>query len=241
MKSLWHIDNHKPTFPLFWWNLPIKVYSDSKVHGANTGSIWVLSAPDGPHVGPINFVIGVRPQGQYILKITIELYTWPHVHTMYPKYCVCCSFGIMILVFNTLKPRQNGRHFADDILKCIFFNKNVWIWIEMSLKFVPNGPKNNIPALVLIMALLQPGDKPLSEPMMDGLPTHKWVIGPQWINYQPSLSMPLNFNITWPGAVVWLPSASQVKLDDMGKCNHESTRTKENWIYFKSYPCYSLI
>ena len=25
---------------------------DSKIHGANMGPTWVLSAPDGPHVGP---------------------------------------------------------------------------------------------------------------------------------------------------------------------------------------------
>ena len=30
---------------------------DSKVHGANMGPIWVLSAPDGPHVGPMNLAI----------------------------------------------------------------------------------------------------------------------------------------------------------------------------------------
>ena len=30
---------------------------DSKVHGANMGPTWVLSAPDGPHVGPINLAI----------------------------------------------------------------------------------------------------------------------------------------------------------------------------------------
>ena len=30
---------------------------DSKVHGANTGPTWVLSAPDGPHVGPMNLAI----------------------------------------------------------------------------------------------------------------------------------------------------------------------------------------
>ena len=29
-------------------------YPDSKVHGANMGPAWVLSAPDGPHVGPMN-------------------------------------------------------------------------------------------------------------------------------------------------------------------------------------------
>ena len=30
---------------------------DSKDHGANMGPIWVLSTPDGPHVGPMNRAI----------------------------------------------------------------------------------------------------------------------------------------------------------------------------------------
>ena len=30
---------------------------ESKVHGANMGPNWVLSAPDGPHVGPMNLAI----------------------------------------------------------------------------------------------------------------------------------------------------------------------------------------
>ena len=30
---------------------------DIKVHGANIGPTWVLSAPDGRHVGPMNFAI----------------------------------------------------------------------------------------------------------------------------------------------------------------------------------------
>ena len=50
--------------------------------------------------------------------------------------------------FNTLRPRQNRRHFTDDILKCIFLNEYVWIPIEISLKFVPKGPIDNILALV---------------------------------------------------------------------------------------------
>ena len=50
--------------------------------------------------------------------------------------------------FNTLRPRQNGRHFADAILKCIFLNENVWIPIEISLKFVPKGPIDKFAALV---------------------------------------------------------------------------------------------
>ena len=83
---------------------------------------------------------------------------------------------------NTLRPRQNGRHFADDIFKCIFLNENDWIPIEISPKFVPKGPINNIPALVQIMALRRRGDKPLSEPMMVSFLTHICVTRPQWVN-----------------------------------------------------------
>ena len=57
---------------------------------------------------------------------------------------------------NTLRPRQNGRHFADDIFKCIFLNENIWIPVKISLKFAPQGPINNIPALVQIMAWRRP-------------------------------------------------------------------------------------
>ena len=67
---------------------------------------------------------------------------------------------------NILRPRQNGRYFPDDIFKCIFLNENIWILIMISLKFVPEGPINNIPALVQIMAWHRSGDEPLSEPMM---------------------------------------------------------------------------
>ena len=84
---------------------------------------------------------------------------------------------------NTLRPRQDGRHFADDIFKCLFLNENVWISIKISLKFVPKGPIYNIPALVQIMACRCPGDKPISEGMMVNLPTHVCVSRTQWVNY----------------------------------------------------------
>ena len=83
---------------------------------------------------------------------------------------------------NTLRPRQDGRRFADDTFKRIFLNENVRISIKISLKFVPKGPINNIPALVQIMAWRRSGDKPLSEPMMVTLPTHICVTRPQWVN-----------------------------------------------------------
>ena len=70
----------------------------------------------------------------------------------------------------------------DDIFKCIFLDENIWIPIKISLKFVPRGPFNNIPALVQTMALRQPGDKPSFEPISDNLLTHIRVTRPQWLN-----------------------------------------------------------
>ena len=66
-------------------------------------------------------------------------------------------------------------------LKCVFQNENVWIPIKFSLKFIPKGPINNIPALVQIMAWCRSGDKPLSELMMVRLLKHICVIRPQWV------------------------------------------------------------
>ena len=65
--------------------------------------------------------------------------------------------NIVHRTFNALRPRQHGRYFADDLLKCIFLNEKVWIPIEISLKFVPKDPINNIPAFVQIMAWRRPG------------------------------------------------------------------------------------
>ena len=83
------------------------------------------------------------------------------------------------LLLNTLKPRQNERHFVDDTFKRIFLNDNVRISIKISLKFVPKGPIIIIPALGQIMAWRRPGDKPLSEPMMVSLLTHICITRPQ--------------------------------------------------------------
>ena len=86
----------------------------------------------------------------------------------------CCTI-------NTLSLRQNGCHFADDTFKHIFLNENVGISIKISLKFVPKGPINSIPALVQIMAWRRPGNKPLSAPMMVKLLTHICITWPRWV------------------------------------------------------------
>ena len=81
--------------------------------------------------------------------------------------------------FHTLRPRQSGRHFSDDIFRCIFFNEE----FELRLKCHCNLfiGSNNIPALVQTMNRRRPGDKPLSEPDRVSLVTHICVTRPQWV------------------------------------------------------------
>ena len=57
-------------------------------------------------------------------------------------------FLVDINVFNSSALGQNGLHFADDILKCIFGNEKFCILIQISLKFVRKGPIGNKLALV---------------------------------------------------------------------------------------------
>ena len=54
--------------------------------------------------------------------------------------------------------------------------------IKISLKFVPKGQVNYITALVQMMAWCLPGDKPLSDQMMQSLMTHIYITRPQWVD-----------------------------------------------------------
>ena len=125
---------------------------------------------------------------------------------------VCCCYTVVVMtvkqmttviIFNILRSRQNGRHFADDIFKCIFVNENVWIPIKMSLKFVPKGPINNIPALVQIMAWRRAGNKPLSQPMMVELPTHICITRPQWVKSEYN-SLAIVYVTSWNSGIRWM-------------------------------------
>ena len=47
---------------------------------------------------------------------------------------------------NTSLHGQNGSHFTDDIVRCIFKNEKLYILIKISLKFVAKGPIDDNPA-----------------------------------------------------------------------------------------------
>ena len=103
---------------------------------------------------------------------------WPH------KPCCLGYWDVTTINFSQLTHRGQDKMtaiFQTTFSNCIFLNENVWISIKISLKFVPNGPINIIPALFQIMACCWPGDKPLSEQLMVILSTYICVTQPQWV------------------------------------------------------------
>ena len=68
----------------------------------------------------------------------------------YDRHVNSCKVGVLVAGNCALihLPCQNGRHFADDNFKCIFVNENGCNLIQISLKFIPKGPIDNIPTLV---------------------------------------------------------------------------------------------
>ena len=53
----------------------------------------------------------------------------------------CRKFNIHFVpaLINSSSPGQNGRHFKDDIFRCMFVNDKFYILIQILLKFVPEG------------------------------------------------------------------------------------------------------
>ena len=109
------------------------------------------------------------------LILTVELlqyFTWPMKNSTLPliRYCAYSHTHRCNRLANRswhISPTQNGRHFADDIFKCIFGNAMCFILIAFPLKFSPKVKTYNNPVFVQIMSWRRlPGAKPLSEPMM---------------------------------------------------------------------------
>ena len=101
---------------------------------------------------------------------------------MFITYCIPATGTTVVTNMSILRLRKNCCHFADDNFKCVFGNEKIWILLMFPLKCVPKVPIDNNSALVQIMTWRQPGDKPLSGPIMVSWRTHIFVTPPQWVN-----------------------------------------------------------
>ena len=139
---------------------------------------------------------------------------------------------------NTLRPRQNGRCFADDTFKRIFLNENAKIWLKISLKFVPKVRIDNIPALVQMMAWRRPGDNPSSEPMMVSLLMHICVTLPHWVNGCLRTCMPFigqAGNVIGGGINSLIPIGVQTESDSALK--HLQLKNCPGYVEKTAAPC----
>ena len=116
---------HLPTPPSSMDFKETGVYPDSKVHRRNMGPTWVLSAPDGPHVGPTKLAIRVGLKPGWGINFDVK-------DLRPPVVCLCyiqslwlpwtppgfsnfhTSVWLLKVQVTTLRPRQNRHHFADD-------------------------------------------------------------------------------------------------------------------------------
>ena len=125
------------------------VHSDSKVHGANMGPNWVLSAPDGPHVGPMNFAIwdmytAVRGvSNEYALLL---IYCPKYIHNrLVMKLCMHLygrvSFLLELAHFRTfancsIKKRLFYLTHTTPTLHSVFFFFSIFIFIYFIFFFI---------------------------------------------------------------------------------------------------------
>ena len=85
------------------------------------------------------------------------------------KICIqeaCAEIWTDELLLTHLPLDKMADTFADNIFKRIFFNENVRLLIQISVKFVPRGSNDNKSALVQVMAWCRTGNKPLHEQML---------------------------------------------------------------------------
>ena len=76
------------------------IYPDNKVHWAKMGPTWVLSAPDRPHVGPMNLAIRVLIMASSLLLLCrmqyhiMELLFIMYTFISWNDYVLLCTFDL---------------------------------------------------------------------------------------------------------------------------------------------------
>ena len=102
-----HNKGHKLT-PLLLLMIPFSIYPESKVHGANTGPNWDLSAPEGPHVGPWNLLSGY-------LTICCKQWLTPFVWVMLSIFCLRVMFTFIIYMLYMMSNSSLIYNYIPDI------------------------------------------------------------------------------------------------------------------------------
>ena len=92
---------------------------DGKVHAANMGPTWVLSAPDGPHVSPMNLAIWVGP----VYKVCLFCYKHSHYKD---KAVVRISISVRQVLYIEKTPCFGDQDKIINILQTTFSRASSW-------------------------------------------------------------------------------------------------------------------
>ena len=100
--------------------------------GINSSEIWIEIHTLSLKKMDLKMSFGKRRPFFLGLSVLVQLVVFMCMFGFLSSYA--CRGAILTPndFLNTLRPRQNGCHFADYIFTCIFFNENVWISIIIS-------------------------------------------------------------------------------------------------------------
>ena len=137
---------------LVWDHFPLKIPFSRSQMSASVKP-WYL-----PSMTVRQFPPTVSQQFYYSENYTIDL-TMPSFSLSYratprnpqdwqiaPR--LACPLELCFNILTHWPPKQNGRFIAYNIFNCNFFNENLRIWFQISLKCVPMGTINYKSALV---------------------------------------------------------------------------------------------
>ena len=78
------------------------------------------------------------PKMYFLLKLTVETH----------EHAPCRMFFNSTFRLNSCPPGRKGRHYADDMFRCIFVNETFVFWLKFHWSLFLKGPIDNNPALV---------------------------------------------------------------------------------------------
>ena len=131
-----------------------KLTPNSKVHGANMGTTWVLSAPDGPHVGPVNIAIRDAEACWYMYNRSDQ--NRIQLVLLFLVYCIFQSLSILVrykvhtspgprLNVKTVFPKHGNSHVKDKTVARPSYLYHGDPWINASC--CSKGPLEKINAI----------------------------------------------------------------------------------------------
>ena len=112
-----------------------KAFPDSEVHGANMGPTWALSAPDGPHVGPMNLAIRAGMQTYR----TIGCFNGA-VLSQGPSSLISITYGVILDHCKSSKQHGNWDNYSYSTNFFLIIIINTYTWLVLDCTIVRKTP-----------------------------------------------------------------------------------------------------